>query len=351
MTRQKQYFGSLYIGTPPAEFSFAFDTGTAWTWLNHISCGEKCYNARAFDPAQSHTFEDSLKTFYGEERNGAFGLETIGLSRDGVSVRRQPLVLFQSALREKHLMFDGVVVRVRQGLGFGKRSEGSKTLVEGLKDAGVISQAVFAFHLADQAYSHIPPSALSLGSWDLGRYSLEKEFTYLYVHDKSGYWDVQLLGMMLNVTAFKDFSITKARFDSGSSFLQLPTKAFQFYREEVCRVVACQQDQDWIQFICPDSEEMLLPDITFLLGGYLFTISPLHYIHKQGLLCSDSVRESSEAFYTLGQPFLLAYYTLFDMESFRIGLARSVNYPPLPSKSPRWLNRRRARKPSCQEAD
>ena len=38
------------------------------------------------------------------------------------------------------------------------------------------------------------------------------------------------------------------------------------------------------------------------------------------------MREFSEDYYVLGLPFLRAYYTLFDLEAFRIGLALSVNF-------------------------
>lgn len=71
---------------------------------------------------------------------------------------------------------------------------------------------------------------------------------------------------------------------------------------------------------------MRLPDLIFLLDGYPFKLSPKHYILKQGLLCKDLVRGFNENYFLLGAPFLRAYYTLFDMEYFRIGLARSVNY-------------------------
>ena len=83
-------------------------------------------------------------------------------------------------------MSDGMVVRTKQGLAFGKRSEGWKTLVETLKNEGVISQAVFAFHLTDNSGTELPPSAISIGSWSLSKYALDEDFTYLYLYDKSG---------------------------------------------------------------------------------------------------------------------------------------------------------------------
>ena len=44
-----------------------------------------------------------------------------------------------------------------------------------------------------------------------------------------------------------------------------------------------------------------------------------------------NVQESYYGQYDLGIPFMQAYYTLFDAETNRIGLARSVNYPYLPT--------------------
>ena len=105
------------------------------------------------------------------DRVGVSGLDTVSLSRYGVQLLKQPLTLpFQGFLP------DGVYVRDRQGLAFGERYKGQTTLVESLKDMGVIDQAVFAIHFADIYNSQALPSMLTLGFWDLNKYSLDEEF-------------------------------------------------------------------------------------------------------------------------------------------------------------------------------
>lgn len=202
-----------------------------------------------------------------------------------------------------------------------------KTLVENLKEQRIIDKTVFAFHLSDFSNSQLPNSSLSIGSWNLGKYALDKEFTYLHLYDKSGYWAVRMYGFSLNQEASEIAESNVAEIDSYTSFLYLPKEAFDLYRSAVCPLVSCDISKSYIEFNCENGEEERWPDLTFTLGGFKLPISPKHYILKTGNICEDLVNNFSQDFYRFGMPFMRAYYTLFDMENFRIGVARSINYP------------------------
>jgi len=72
--------------------------------------------------------------------------------------------------------------------------------------------------LADYRAKDLPTSSLSFGSWDLGKYALESDFTYLYLVDQSGYWVVRSYGFRVNhrqdVTTVKEKSVPSHLFYS-----------------------------------------------------------------------------------------------------------------------------------------
>lgn len=252
------------------------------------------------------------------------GFDSVSLSVAGPQVRH-PFLLFPYPYIT-NLKSDGIAVRTIQGLAFRKTRKEPNTLVESLREQGIIDKSVFAFHIADQP-SEGPISSLSLGSFNLSKYALEKDFAYFNLFDvyDNGLWSLRLLGFSLSKASTAIIGIMIVEIVSDINYIKLPTEAFELY----CLTVSsgpCDMDKESFGFNCENGEEELWPDLIFVIDKVTITIPPKFYITKNGNMCMDLVRWTPYI-YKLGMPFLRAYYTLFDMDNHRIGIARSVNYP------------------------
>lgn len=106
---------------------------------------------------------------------------------------------------------------------------------------GLFDKAVFALHSADQSNGQIP---LSLGYRDLEKYSIDSDFTYLFLTDKAE------IGTFITTdcgesTELEDISIPTARFSSYSSLIEA---AFELYCERMCASVYCDAEKKCIRF-------------------------------------------------------------------------------------------------------
>lgn len=292
-------------------------------------CGDKCLEET---PGRSSSYQSTNITISPEreqwKENSTLGYLNVSLNAGGHLIS-QPILLFQRYFKN-NTFTDNVAVRTKQGLAFAKRSERSKTLVESLKEQGVIDRAVFAFHISDKSNNNPLQSSLSFCSWDLNKYALNKDVTTLNLSDDSGYWNVNISGFTVNQTALDGFTRSKAEIDSSKSEIYLPEPAFEFYRSAVCRLVNCSRSQDEVQFNCSNGEEQQLPDLSFKLNEHEFPVSSKYYILKNRGNCRGMVGIFNENYYILGLPFMRAYYIQFDMDNRRIDIVQSINQSDSP---------------------
>lgn len=223
---------------------------------------------------------------------------------------------------------DGLAVRATQGLSFAALSDGYYTLLDNLQAQGVIEQKVFAFYLSDQPNPYTrtpgPSSSLTFGSWDTDKYALS-DLEYISVDSSYGYWvvamdEIKVNGQVVDTNA-------NAIIDSGTSLIALSYLAYDKYHELICSLVTCEDSIDFTLFKCLNGEEQKLPEIDFVLDGFHFPITYQHYIYKEDGMCYTLLFPIDFPITILGDAFMRAYYTVFDADNSRIGLARSLNNP------------------------
>lgn len=288
----------------------------------------------SFYPSKSSSFNSTNQTAELEfdEGFGVLGYDTVSLSEDGPRVTGHPLALMQDTTELAYNEADGVIVRAMQGLALQARVQGSKTLVETLKEQGVIDMEVFAIYLTDYLDQNKPQSSLSFGSWDLTKYALS-DFSWFRIKTLRKFWVITLNSFKIEKTLTVDSSPVFV--SHTEPMIIVPYEAYEIYRSAVCGIVKCGLYNDGIMFDCPNGEEESLPDMIFKLDNTDFPLSYKYYILKVDNSCFSLVFPINSIVYMLGSPFLRAYYAAFDKDNYQIGFARSINYP-YPSGMSMW---------------
>lgn len=169
-------------------------------------------------------------------------------------------------------------------------------------------------------------SILSIGEYDLEKYA-RGDLAYMKVSADPGQWRV-----MLTSAKFGDrelvASFSSATVELGVSLLIVPNDAYLVIQHQLCWDYTCIFEEDLITFKCDQLPEEL-PDITLLMDKATIIITPQMYMQKGHGKCQVLMVPSDSNTWTLGTLLLKRYYAVFDMEQNRIGLAPSVNIPPL----------------------
>lgn len=336
-SKQLQYSGTLYLGTPLRPFGLIFDTGSAWTWVNDVKCGEKCHAAQFFDRNSSSSYQSAgsvVHLAYGTGSGKAErGWETVALGPDGQGlVQKQGILLMQESRDFTGMQADGILVRPIQGLGFNSLSDGEPTLIDNLKSTKAISSAVFAIYLSDVdlMFQRISPydSVITMGGWD-EKYA-QSDFTWVRVFSSIGHWIVRLDSVSLGSSSLSQH-FQPAIVDSGTSLLIAPSAQYLGLLKQICEGQTCVSLGFLVGVYCPEGPTEF-PDLVFTIDGKEFSLPASAYLKEMGSTCVILIDElQGMELWILGMVFMRAYYTVFDMEKPQIGFALSVNMPEVSS--------------------
>jgi cathepsin D len=319
-----EYYGNISIGTPPQNFTAIMDTGSSNLWVPSKSCNPSvypsCKNHTTYNSAVSSTYVAN-----GKSLNLPYGSGTVEgfLSQDtavlaGISVPKQvfgEMTAFPGDVWEQ-VPFDGIL-----GLGYPLISIDNVTPVfDSIMAAHVFSQNVFAFYLStenefDPSYGK---SVLTLGGTDSRLYT--GDFTYTPVLQES-YWLIGVDDLKLNgqtTSACKGIFSSQCYMvvDTGTSVITGPSA-------KINPIIA----KTNVSEDCSNLSQM--PPLQFTIGGKDFVLTPDFYVIKTFYAGSFSCQLGIQALdqlglWILGDPFLRAYYTVFDRDSNRVGFATAV---------------------------
>lgn len=325
-----QYRGRLDIGTPPKAFDLIFDTGSSWLWVTNATCGRRCHRVNSvFDARNSSSYEARghlLSLEYGMgSATGYLGSESVGIAN--ATVHRQALVIVH-----RNSGFDGMRADGLLGLGFSKLAENNLTFVDNLYLQGHIPAPLFAIYLSDNDFGVNPQqshsSCITFGYSELARYSHSPELVYLPVYTNTGYWAVPLKTVRLGDNAVAGSSFL-AILDTGTSLLIGPAAEVLAIFEYFVARWPCQLRGSLLECQCGNET---LPELGFGLGneGAEFVLKPEFYTIRRNSSYTLLIDSSQDiGLWILGDVFLRAFYTVFDMKEGRVGLAPSLNNPVL----------------------
>ena len=294
------------------------DTGSSNLWVPSSECNSiACYLHSKYDSSASSTFHKNGSTF--EIRYGSGSLSGF-VSRDTVTigditVKKQD---FAEATAEPGLAFafgrfDGIM-----GLGYDSISvNGIVPPFYNMLNQGLLDEPVFSFYLGDTSNGEDDTAEAMFGGVNKDHYT--GKLTYIPLRRKA-YWEVELDAITFG-DATAELDNTGVILDTGTSLIALPSTLAELLNKEI----GAKKGYNGQYTIDCDKRETL-PDLTFTLTGYNFTIGPYDYILEVQGSCISSFMGMDfpgGPLAILGDAFLRKWYSVYDLGKNAVGLAKS----------------------------
>lgn len=318
-----EYFGLIGVGNPPQEFRVVFDTGSGNLIIPSVECqDEPCLNHRKFDPELSTTCRpimssyeplrvadpakqrDSVTITFGTgEMSGHFARDDVCIG--GICARAN----FITAMNEtndpfKLAPFDGVL-----GLSLPQLAESQEfSLIDAMIMGGSWEQNLFSVYFArgDDAQSEIMFGGIR-------EEHMGSPLMWAPISNP-GFWQVLMHDLAFNGEPQKFCgSGCQVALDTGTALISGPSSTIRRLISKL-RVTSNCDNYD------------TLPDVGFMIGDHVLTISPSDYVDKSsdgcllGLMSLD-VPPPRGPLFLFGDPFLRKFYTVYDRERLRVGFA------------------------------
>lgn len=314
-----QYFSEITIGTPPQTFKVVLDTGSSNLWVPSQSCGSiACYLHSKYDSSASSSYKKNGSSF--EIHYGSGSLEGF-VSQDTVTIGDLKIKNqdFAEATSEPGLAFafgrfDGIL-----GLGYDRISvNGIVPPFYQMVNQKLIDEPVFSFYLGDTNDEGDESEAIFGG---VNKDHYEGKITTIPLRRKA-YWEVDLDSLSFgDETA--DLENTGVILDTGTSLIALPSNLAEMLNAEM----GAKKGYNGQYSVECDKRDSL-PDVTFSLSGYNFSITPYDYILEVSGSCISTFMgmdfpEPVGPLAILGDAFLRKWYSIYDLEKGTVGLAKA----------------------------
>ncbi|KAJ8370258.1 hypothetical protein SKAU_G00102860 [Synaphobranchus kaupii] len=256
------YYGVISIGTPPQSFKVVFDTGSSNLWVGGISV-----------PSQM-----------------------LGLSHT-----EAPFMTYMLA--------DGIL-----GLAFPSISSSQATPVfDNMMNQGLVTQDLFSVYLSSNEQAG---SEVVFGGMDPNHYTGNINWIPL---SSETYWQISMDSVTINGNTVACSQGCQAIVDTGTSQIVGPTSDINSIQNSI-GATTNQYGDSPVQ--CSNIGSM--PEVTFHINGYPFTLPASAYITQSSYGCRTGFGGSNQQLWILGDVFIRQYYAIFDRSSNSVGLAQAV---------------------------
>ena len=328
------YTGPLLIGTPPQPFTVVYDTGSADLWVFSAASSIPSTHTNHYYAALNsgtHISNGSRWSIeYGEGKaSGYLSSDVVTLAGRSVATHLfGEAVEYSDNFRNVNDPTDGIL-----GLSFGAISESrAPTLIDALFQQRQIDARMFSFYLtSDQqktgsrfilgqpdpmyaplgiTYYSIVPQVREVQQWVIPVDRMETGWSpERHSADSHGLCNSRPCVALM---------------DTGTSFIGLPTLAFLSIKQLIIsRRADCSYESNHMEITCTDPSHEALPSLTLTLAGsHTYHLHPRHYM-VDGVVGLMAIQPNSADadFLILGDTFLKTFYTVFDMDNERIGIA------------------------------
>uniref|UniRef100_A0A8C4VAW6 Peptidase A1 domain-containing protein n=1 Tax=Falco tinnunculus TaxID=100819 RepID=A0A8C4VAW6_FALTI len=313
-TLDVEYYGTISIGTPPQNFTVVFDTGSSNLWVPSISCTSlACQNHKKFNPLLSSTYKSTgqnLTIQYGTGKmEGIVGSDTVSVASLVDTDQLFGLSTTEPGQFFVHVAFDGIL-----GLGYPNLAADEITPVfDNMVNERLLEENVFSVYLSRETTG----SVVIFGGIDESYFT--GSINWISV-SYQGYWQISMDSIIVNSQEVACGGGCQAIVDTGTSLVAGPPSGIS----NIQRAVGARQDTDG-EYNVNCSSIAAMPDVIFVIDGVQYPVSPLAYTEQndQGP-CISSFQNTSGDLWILGDVFIRVYYSIFDRDNNRVGLAKAI---------------------------
>ncbi|XP_017089808.3 lysosomal aspartic protease [Drosophila bipectinata] len=320
------YSVAVEIGNPPQKFTLLIDTGSANLWVPSIKCpatDKSCANHNKYNSSASNTFVANNTDFnidYGSNSGGTVALSGF-LSQDTVTIAGLPIKnqIFAEITDEPENPFLNAPYDGLLGLAYSQISIGGVTPpLYNLIEQGLIKKPVFSIYLNRNGTSAITGGELVLGGTDSALYRGCLTFVPVSIQ---GYWQFTMTSADIDGTNF--CNKCEAILDVGTSLMVVPQNALI----KINKILGVLNPNEANGVFLVDCAKISnFPDIVFNIGRKDFPLKSSDYVLRYGNKCVSSFTSLEGLdFIILGEPFMGAYYTVYDLGYNMLGLAPALH--------------------------
>ena len=334
--KNSQYIGKISVGSPPQEIKVIFDTGSSNFWVVSNRCySSGCIIQKSFDSTKSNTYKkqgDKVEVEFGTGKiEGSLCNDNVTLGDVIISNQQFGEIEVEEGDIFQQIKFAGIL-----GLSFPSLSsiENIHPVFDNIMDQRLLTKNWFSFYLTDNHESK--NSELILGEPSNSFYIGEIE--WYNVSDPS-YWqltmhDVLMDNIPMNMCSKNKDGLCKLVIDTGTSIIAAPSSDAELLLRNI-------PDTD-----CIDNSK--LPSFKFMIAENKYIeITPDDYLiynnkysmiekksreirfkslEKRSNICRKGfmpmdIDPPKGPLWVLGDLFLRKYFTVFDRDLKRIGIA------------------------------
>ncbi|XP_069461336.1 cathepsin D-like [Ambystoma mexicanum] len=321
-----QYYGEISIGTPPQTFTVVFDTGSSNLWVPSVKCSYfnfACWFHKRYNAGSSTTYKENKTNFAIHYGTGSL---TGFLSQDTLTIANLSILnqTFAEAVMQPGFIFlvaafDGIL-----GMGYPTISvDEVPPVFDNIMKHALVDENVFSFYL-----NRDPDAALGgellLGGVDPAHYT--GDIQYLNVTRKA-YWQIKADEVSVGSQLALCKGGCQVILDTGTSLITGPTAEIRALHKAIGAMPLFNGE-----YMVNCKSVPSLPTITFTMGGRHYNLTGDQYVLKvsqlgvsiclSGFLGMD-ILPPAGPLWILGDVFIGQYYTLFDRQNNRVGLAKA----------------------------
>lgn len=322
-TEQNIYIGNMTIGEHGKSYRFLIDTGSPFIWVPDHYVKKHEYYEKTTSFEYSYNISTKISYINGFNITCNFNNENFYINNNIIKNLTFGLCSTFYPSYENY-PFDGIM-----GLGYFNKElqapiyDKDKNITMGIDTIfkqmdNIINDKLFTLWFDNEI------GQLTLGEIESNKYKGDISWLNVNNDNKTIPWFTDFDNISFKNMSFNNNYIT--HIDSGNSDIYVPTNIFYKLNNDLLYnfngSIYNEYNRYCVNYISTDN--IYDYNITFISKNNIFSISPYDYIYidsESQKFCSRIMNSNTNNTITLGVPFLQKYFSIYDFNNFKIGLA------------------------------